>query len=147
MTSDDHESLLVREKPAYDGAEPSGNSVAVLNLLRLLEFTTDDSYRERADNALKAFHRNLTQRPTLLSEMFSEGVAEFIKKNLYQGGRLFRSYKDGMRKYNAYLDDYAFYIAALLDLYEVTHDIRWFNFAIELDKTLAKLNHLISGYG
>ena len=69
MTSDDHENLLVREKPAYDGAEPCGNSVAVLNLLRLLEFTTDDAYRKRAENALKAFHQNLTQRPTLLSEM------------------------------------------------------------------------------
>ena len=40
MTSDDHEQLLAREKPNYDGAEPSGNSIAVLNLLRLHEFTT-----------------------------------------------------------------------------------------------------------
>ena len=69
MTSDDHENLLVREKPAYDGAEPSGNSVAVLNLLRLLEFTTNDSYQKRAENALKAFHQNLTQSPAALSEM------------------------------------------------------------------------------
>ena len=69
MTSDDHENLLVREKPAYDGAEPSGNSVAVINLLRLLEFTTNDSYRKRAENALKAFHQNLTQSPAALSEM------------------------------------------------------------------------------
>jgi hypothetical protein len=66
-------------------------------------------------------------------------AAEFIRKNLYENGRLFRSYKDGMRKHNAYLDDYAFYIAALLDLYEATHDINWLNFAIDLDKTLA--NH------
>ena len=27
MTSNDHEQLLAREKPNYDGAEPSGNSV------------------------------------------------------------------------------------------------------------------------
>ena len=65
-------------------------------------------------------------------------AAEFIKKHLYEKGRLFRSYKDGIRKHNAYLDDYAFYIAALLDLYEATQDIDWLNFAIELDKTLAK---------
>ena len=31
--------LLAREKPAYDGAEPSGNSVQALNLLRLHELT------------------------------------------------------------------------------------------------------------
>jgi len=66
-------------------------------------------------------------------------AARFIKSHLYEKGRLFRSYKDGMRKHNAYLDDYAFYIAALLDLYEATHDINWLNFGIELENTLA--NH------
>ncbi|HEV2064188.1 MAG TPA: thioredoxin domain-containing protein, partial [Thermoanaerobaculia bacterium] len=55
LTSDDHERLLAREKPAYDGAEPSGNSVQILNLLRLHEFTTNDAYRQRADRALAAF--------------------------------------------------------------------------------------------
>lgn len=69
MTSDDHEKLLVREKPFYDGAEPSGNSVAILNLLRLFEFTTDDSYRKRADKAFMAAYRTLVERPTALSEM------------------------------------------------------------------------------
>lgn len=33
---------LAREKPGYDGAEPSGNSVMVLNLLRFHELTTID---------------------------------------------------------------------------------------------------------
>jgi uncharacterized protein YyaL (SSP411 family) len=69
MTSDDHEALLAREKPAYDGAEPSGNSVAALNLLRLYEFTSDDRYRVRAERTLKAFAPRLTQAPASLSEM------------------------------------------------------------------------------
>lgn len=69
MTSDDHEDLLVREKPAYDGAEPSGNSVAILNLFRLLEFTTNDAYRARGEKALMAFNENLNKRPTALSHM------------------------------------------------------------------------------
>jgi len=55
MTSSDHEKLIVRGKPSYDGAEPSGNSVAILNLLRLAEFTFKDDYRERAEKALKSF--------------------------------------------------------------------------------------------
>ncbi|MBI4848211.1 MAG: thioredoxin domain-containing protein [Nitrospirae bacterium] len=69
MTSNDHEKLLAREKPAYDGAEPSGNSVAILNLLRLQEFTTDDEYRKRAEKALKAFSGTLQSSPMALSEM------------------------------------------------------------------------------
>ncbi len=74
-------------------------------------------------------------------------AAEFVKNHLYEKGRLFRSYKDGMRKYNAYLDDYAFYIAALLDLYEATNNITWLNLGIELDRTLAKHYEDISGGG
>ena len=69
MTSNDHETLLAREKPTYDGAEPSGNSVTVLNLLRLHEFTTDDRYRQRAEKALQAFSGTLQAQPTALSEM------------------------------------------------------------------------------
>lgn len=69
MTADDHETLLTREKPAYDGAEPSGNSVALLNLLRLHEFTTDDHYRQRADKALQAFAGTLQANPFALTEM------------------------------------------------------------------------------
>jgi hypothetical protein len=69
MTADDHETLLTREKPAYDGAEPSGNSVALLNLMRLHEFTTDDRYRQRADKAMKAFSGTLQSMPAALTEM------------------------------------------------------------------------------
>lgn len=69
MTSSDHEKLLAREKPNYDGAEPSGNSIAILNLYRLGEFTTDDSYRARADKALTAFSQTLNSRPNALTEM------------------------------------------------------------------------------
>jgi len=69
MTSKDHESLLAREKPAYDGAEPSGNSVQALNLLRLHELTTQDRYRVRAERLLRAFGARLTEAPAALSEM------------------------------------------------------------------------------
>ena len=69
MTSGDHERLLAREKPAYDGAEPSGNSVSVLNLLRLHEFTTRDEYRQRAEKAFRAFESVLARAPAALSEM------------------------------------------------------------------------------
>ena len=69
MTSDDHEKLLAREKPAYDGAEPSGNSVQLMNTLRLGELTTDDRFRVIAERAFKAFAPQLVERPLALSEM------------------------------------------------------------------------------
>ncbi len=69
LTGDDHEALLAREKPAYDGAEPSGNSVEALNLLRLYEFTTNENYRRRAERTLQAFGDVLNSSPTSLSEM------------------------------------------------------------------------------
>ncbi len=69
LTRDDHEKLLVREKPAYDGAEPSGNSVAVLNLLRLHEFTTNDGYRRRAETTFRYVSETLRSNPVALSEM------------------------------------------------------------------------------
>ena len=69
LTGATHERLLAREKPAYDGAEPSGNSVEALNLQRLAEFTGNDRYRVRAERTLRAFGRTLESSPTTLSEM------------------------------------------------------------------------------
>jgi len=68
-TADDHEELLAREKPTQDGAEPSGNSVAALNLLRLAAFTTDDRFRSAADQLLTGFAPLLTRSPAAVSEM------------------------------------------------------------------------------
>ena len=50
----------------------------------------------------------------------AENAARFILENLYQKGRLLRVYKDGVAKLSGYLDDYAYFIEALLDLYEAT---------------------------
>ncbi len=68
-TADDHESLITREKPSFDNAEPSGNSVHLLNLLRLSEFTSDDRYRQRAQEGFKVFSNVLTKSPAAVSEM------------------------------------------------------------------------------
>ena len=64
-------------------------------------------------------------------------AARFILTRLQHGGRLYRIYKDGAASHNAYLDDYAFIIASLLDIYEATHEIHWLEEAIGLDNTLA----------
>ncbi|HXV76465.1 MAG TPA: hypothetical protein VD788_09110 [Candidatus Polarisedimenticolaceae bacterium] len=69
MTSDDHEPLLARDKPAYDGAMPSGNAVGLWNLVRLHALTLDDAYRARGARLLAAFARTLAAQPGAVSEM------------------------------------------------------------------------------
>ena len=68
-TAADAEALLAREKPAYDGAEPTGNSVAALTLLRLEALTGDASYRAQAEALLKCFGALLAGAPAALGEM------------------------------------------------------------------------------
>ena len=68
MTAADHEQLIAREKPTYDGAEPSGTSVALLNALRLGTFTSDDRWRAIADRAFAAITPTLTENPLGLTE-------------------------------------------------------------------------------
>jgi hypothetical protein len=54
-------------------------------------------------------------------------------------GRLLRTYKDGDARLNAYLEDHAFLLEALLTLYEACFDPRWFERARELaDEIVAR---------
>ncbi len=71
LTADFAEPLLTRDKPYYDGAEPSGNAVAVANMLRLYELTTDDEYLGLAEMSLAAFSSVITRSPTALPKMLS----------------------------------------------------------------------------
>ena len=61
--------LLLRMKEEYDGAEPSPNSVAALNLLRLAEMTGNDSCRERAEKTMGAFSNSLERMPHAMPQM------------------------------------------------------------------------------
>jgi len=51
-------------------------------------------------------------------------------------GRLLRTYKDGEARLNAYLEDHAFLLEALLTLYEATFEQRWFDEARALADTM-----------
>jgi uncharacterized protein YyaL (SSP411 family) len=68
MTASDHEALFAREKPAYDGAEPSGTSVALSNALRLAAFTTDDRWRLIAERGFASVAAVLANRPMAMTE-------------------------------------------------------------------------------
>ena len=68
--------LVLRLKEDYDGAEPSGNSVAVMNLLRLSVYTGLAELRGTALDALRAFAGRLLQQgpsaPYLLAAWLHE---------------------------------------------------------------------------
>ena len=69
LTRDDGERLLARNKPTRDGARPSGNSVAALNLLRLYTLTGVPAYREHAEMTLRAFSDELERSPQSMGRM------------------------------------------------------------------------------
>ena len=59
--------------------------------------------------------------------------AEFVLGSMRAAdGRLLRSYRDGEARLNAYLEDHAFLLEALLHLYEASFEPRWFAAAREL---------------
>ena len=69
FTAKDAESLLTRQKETYDGAIPSGNSVAMLNLLRLTQLTGNDNYEKKADYLGRVFAENVRANPVAHSLM------------------------------------------------------------------------------
>ncbi len=71
FTADDAEGLLVRPMDAYDGAMPSGNSVAMMNLIRLSRMTGDTILAQRAANIGKAFSREASRMPSAFAYMMS----------------------------------------------------------------------------
>ena len=62
-TADDAEGLILRQKEIYDGAIPSGNSVAVLNLLRLSRLTGNQSFEEKAYKTCCFFSKQIKSSP------------------------------------------------------------------------------------
>jgi len=67
----------------------------------------------------------------------ARACADFILRDLRDGdGRLLRTWKDDQAKLNAYLEDHAFLLEALLVLYEATFDPRWFAEARALADTM-----------
>ena len=61
--------ILIKTKEDYDGAEPTGNSIAVLNLLRLSQLTGNKKWRDMADKTLRLFAGRLQQYPQAMPQM------------------------------------------------------------------------------
>ena len=64
-------SLVLRVKEDYDGAEPSGNSVAAMNLLRLERMTSQPEFLRSAERAFGAFGTRLSHAPVAIPQMLA----------------------------------------------------------------------------
>jgi hypothetical protein len=69
MTADDAEKLLMRSKTIYDGAIPSGNSVAVFNLIRLGHLTGNTHFLTKAEQIIKSFSAEVAKYPAGHSQL------------------------------------------------------------------------------
>jgi len=73
FTSNESEKMITRNKEIYDGAIPSSNSVAFLNLLRLARLTGNSELEETAFNLQSAFSAAVTKHPAGYTH-FLQGV-------------------------------------------------------------------------
>ncbi len=77
----------------------------------------------------------------------AENNASFLLKNLLVEGRLLRSWRAGEAKHNAYLEDYASLVLALIALYQTDADPQWYSSALKLaDEMMAHFSAPQGGF-
>ena len=69
LAAGSHDGLVLRPREIFDGATPSSNSVAAMNLLRFAAFTGETKYRERAEAVFSIFSTYLERAGAALPRM------------------------------------------------------------------------------
>lgn len=69
MTADYSEELLIRAKDNFDGAIPSGNSIAALCFAKLAKITADNKYNDLAWQIIEAFSNQILSYPSGFAQM------------------------------------------------------------------------------
>ena len=82
FTADDSEELLVRPKESYDGAVPSGNSVAMSNLMRLGRITGDAGLEKKAETIGRTFSSSVWGTPSAHSQLLQ--AVDFLVGPTYE---------------------------------------------------------------
>ena len=119
ILAEDKEKLFeVREKRIKPGLDDkiltSWNGLMIRSMAMGYQILGDERYREAAEKS-----------------------ANFVLTQLSQdNGRLLRTHRAGKSHLNAYLEDYAYFIAGLIDFYEATFDVRWLKQAERLNQIM-----------
>ena len=71
FTSDEGEELIAKTKEVYDGAIPSSNSIALLNLLKLARITANQNYENLASEISRTFSEEVTKNPMAYTQFLS----------------------------------------------------------------------------
>jgi len=137
--------------PLEDFAKAEGISVSGLKtILESARETLFDVRNKRVhplkdDKILTSWNGLMIAALAKAYQVFGDGAyaeaakraADFILKELKtENGRLLRRYRKGNADYPGYLDDYAFMVWGLLELYEATFEVAWLEKAILLNKSM-----------
>jgi len=71
FTGKGNESLITQSKDLYDGALPSGNSVAALNFLRISRITGNSELEQKAEQLIQAFSKDITSSPIAYTQLLA----------------------------------------------------------------------------
>ncbi|MGH7905780.1 MAG: thioredoxin domain-containing protein, partial [Candidatus Binataceae bacterium] len=115
FTSDDHETLITRSKPSFDGSTPSGNSAMVMALLRLHSYTGEARYLAEAQRTIRLFTDSIEKQPFVFAHMlegidlYQRGAVEIVLGGGNEGG-----YREWLAKIGAqYVPNRAIYVPDL----------------------------------
>jgi uncharacterized protein YyaL (SSP411 family) len=113
--------FVVRERRIHplkdDKVLTSWNGLMVAAMAKAYQALGDQAYVDAARQAV-TFIRDQLKRP---------------------GSRLYRRYREGEAAYPGYLDDYAFYVWGLIELYEATSEVGYLEEALDLNQVMVDL--------
>jgi hypothetical protein len=120
ITSCSKKLLEIRSKRISPGLDDkvlvSWNSLMITAFAKGYRVTNDVRYLDAAKNCIS-----------------------FIEKNMFVDGNLLRTYKNKTAKINGYLEDYSYFVNALLDVFEIEPDSKYLKLALTLGHHL--INH------
>ncbi len=83
--------------------------------------------------AALAYSGRALHQPTYIKA--AENAARFIETHLLEGDRLRHRYREGEAAIPGFLEDYAFFINGLIELYQATFDLHWLKLAVTLTQS------------